>query len=513
MPVTGDTAVEADERFSVVLGAITLNNSALDPAAVTVSTGTGTGTIENDDSLVAVEFAAASNGDVEAVGGDIPQLLVNGTVSSDQVIEVQVTGGTASAGTDYSHTVALTIPAGVYDGTAATALLINLTVTDDALVEGDESITFSLALPATGGEALSVGDADGDTSTQSVNTYTLQDDDSGPVAYDDVVATPMDTDVVIPVLVNDIDADADPVSVVPAIFTTANGGQVVIDNGGTPDDPSDDTVTYTPAAGFSGNDSFEYSVTDPHGNSASATVSVTVFDDTDTVNDPPTANPDSDTTAQDTPVLIDVLFNDSDPEGDVLSLSAVDAVSAAGGTVTINDNGTPNDPSDDFVEYTPAPGYTGIDTFSYTINDGNGNSVTVIVTVRVIDPVLDPVPTAVGDNASAPANTAVAIDVLSNDQHPAAGEALTISGVSQPANGTVTIDDNGTSDPSDDVVMYEPGLDFTGTDSFTYTITDSNGDTAITAVTVTVTEKVIELDVQPMCINDTPYVDYSITAV
>ncbi|MCB1716073.1 MAG: tandem-95 repeat protein, partial [Candidatus Competibacteraceae bacterium] len=184
LTISDDTLVEGDETISFSLqnpsGVLVL----ADVGGTVGSQSVNTYTLQDDD-VVVVEFAAATNGDVEASGGDIPQLLVNGTVSSDQVIEVQVTGGTASAGTDYSHTVAVTIPAGVYDGTAATALPINLTVTDDGVVEGDESISFSLALPATGGEALSVGDADGDTSTQSVNTYTIQNDDAPSVLISD----------------------------------------------------------------------------------------------------------------------------------------------------------------------------------------------------------------------------------------------------------------------------------------------------------------------------------------
>ncbi|MCB1716074.1 MAG: tandem-95 repeat protein, partial [Candidatus Competibacteraceae bacterium] len=185
LTISDDAQVEGDETIAFSLqnpsGVLVL----ADVGGTVGSQSVNTYTLQDDD-VVAVEFAAATNGDVEASGGDIPQLLINGTVSSDQVIEVQVTGGTASAGTDYSHTVAVTLPAGVYDGTLATAVPILLTISDDALVEGDESISFSLALPATGGEELSVGDADGDTSTQSVNTYTLENDDTATLSINDV---------------------------------------------------------------------------------------------------------------------------------------------------------------------------------------------------------------------------------------------------------------------------------------------------------------------------------------
>ncbi len=143
-------------------------------AGATLNDGQGLGTITNDDSA-AVEFNLAAASDAEANGGNLPILLVNSNLLSDQLIEVNVSGGTATLGTDYNNTVVIVIPAGVYDGTPVTAIPIGLTVIDDDLYEADETIFLQLANPGAG---LIIGDANGDSINQSLHTYTITNDDS-----------------------------------------------------------------------------------------------------------------------------------------------------------------------------------------------------------------------------------------------------------------------------------------------------------------------------------------------
>lgn len=95
------------------------------------------------------------------------------------------------------------------------------------------------------------------------------------------------------------------------------------------------------------------------------------------------ANDDADTTPVNTPVTIDVLANDSAPDGDIMSLDSFDATSQFNGTVARDDNGTPQDTSDDKLVYTPPENASGIDTFTHTISDGNGGTDTATVTVTV----------------------------------------------------------------------------------------------------------------------------------
>src|SRR5690606_2637204 len=118
--------------------------------------------------------------------------------------------------------------------------------------------------------------------------------------------------------------------------------------------------SYTPDPGFSGGDSFTYRVSDGKGGNDTGTVSV----DVSAANSPPVAIDDSAETTAGTPVTIPVLANDEDIDGDTLSVSAVGVPSS--GTAVNNGDGT--------VTYTPASGFTGQATFTYTAADPAGAS-------------------------------------------------------------------------------------------------------------------------------------------
>jgi hypothetical protein len=188
------------------------------------------------------------------------------------------------------------------------------------------------------------------------------------------------------------------------------------------------------------------------------------------VNDNPLANADAYTTNKDTALVIaagaGVLANDTDVDLDALTVSAFDAISANGGTVAMNPDGS--------FTYTPASDFNGADSFSYTVSDGNGGSDTATVSLTV-NPVNDN-PLAVNDAAPTAVDTVVIIDVLGNDSDPDS-DPLNVTGATNGANGTISVN-------LDDTVTYTPNLGFTGTDSFTYTIDDGNGGTDTAAVTV-----------------------------
>jgi hypothetical protein len=133
-------------------------------------------------------------------------------------------------------------------------------------------------------------------------------------------------------------------------------------------------VTYNTATNFNGSTSFSYTIDDGNGNSATATVTVNVT----AVNDNPIAVGDSATTTTGTPVTINVLGNDTDVDGDTLTVTAVTSPTANGGSAVVN--------ADNTITYTSATGFSGTDTFSYTINDrpdGTGLSDTATVAVSV----------------------------------------------------------------------------------------------------------------------------------
>jgi outer membrane protein OmpA-like peptidoglycan-associated protein len=163
--------------------------------------------------------------------------------------------------------------------------------------------------------------------------------------------------------------------------------------------------------------------------------------------------------------VLDVLANDSDLDGDTLTLTAVGT--PANGQVQI---------SGSVLTYTPAAGFTGSDSFSYTVDDGFGGQAQANVSIVISEANENPV--AGADTASTRAGQAVSIDVLANDND-ADGDSLSVSAFSQAANGTVSQEGN--------VLIYTPADGFTGSDSFTYVVSDGRGGEASAQVSVTVT--------------------------
>ena len=175
---------------------------------------------------------------------------------------------------------------------------------------------------------------------------------------------------------------------------------------------------------------------------------------------PPVANNDTANTNEDTAVTIDVLANDTDPDGHTLTVTAAERARAA----TFAD-GT--------LIYTPAANFNGPDTFTYTISDGQGGTATATVTVTV-NPVND-LPWPATTRRRHHEDTPVTIAVLANDTD-VDGNALTSRVTPAAWRGGPN---------ADGTLTYTPAADFNGTDTFTYTISDGTGGRTAT-VTVTV---------------------------
>lgn len=227
------------------------------------------------------------------------------------------------------------------------------------LNNGSRTFTNVLAPPAT----ITVTSAAGGSDSESVTVVsgTGNGENRPPVAVDDAATTPEDTAVTIPVLANDSDEDSD-VLFVSTVTPPANGTAVI--------NPENTGVIYTPNLNFNGTDSFSYTVSDGRGGTASATVTITVT----AVNDPPVAVNDTATTAAGTAVIISVLANDSDVDSVTRTVSAV--TQPTNGVVVINAGNTG-------VTYTPNADFSGTDTFTYTVSDGQGGSAQALVTVTV----------------------------------------------------------------------------------------------------------------------------------
>ncbi|NET16682.1 MAG: tandem-95 repeat protein, partial [Okeania sp. SIO1H6] len=201
-------------------------------------------------------------------------------------------------------------------------------------------------------------------------------------------------------------------------------------------------------------------------------------------NDPVVTADPAFTTDEDTSFTTgNVLTNDSDADGDTLTVDSIDTTGTLG-TVTDNGDGTFNyDPNGQFESLND--GETATDTFSYTVSDGNGGTDTATVTVTINGVTDNTAPVAVDDTATTDEDVAVSIDVLDNDTD-VDSDPLSIDSFTPATNGTVTLDDNGTpGDTTDDLLVYTPDSDFNGSDSFTYTTTDGTlTDTATVNITV-----------------------------
>lgn len=190
---------------------------------------------------------------------------------------------------------------------------------------------------------------------------------------------------------------------------------------------------------------------------------------------PPSAGPDTASTMAGNPVDIDVLTNDT-LQGAPTPLTGVS--DPAHGTATVIESAhaaaaprTLAASAPQLIRYTPAPGFVGVDTLTYTVTTANGTA-----TGHVSVTVTAPPPTARNDTASTTSGDPVTIDVVGNDDANGGG-ALSVAAVGDPRHGTASR--HGTS------VVYTPGADFVGTDSFTYQAETSGGsDTATVTVTV-----------------------------
>ena len=227
--------------------------------------------------------------------------------------------------------------------------------------------------------------------------------------------------------------------------------------------PTLDGITYTPRANYHGPDSFTYMISDSRGGFNTATVSIAV-------NDPPVANDNSYTI--DISQTLDVgapgvLANDTDGDNDTLQVFPVTSSTLNGNYVIYADGS---------FQYTPQLNYHGIDSFTYTISDGQGGFSTATVNIIVDTP-----PLANSDfTYSTNEDTSLNVDVLSND----------ISRNGDPL--TAVLVDNVTTDEGNVVLtpvgifIYTPAADFNGTATFTYKANDGYLDSDIATVTITV---------------------------
>jgi outer membrane protein OmpA-like peptidoglycan-associated protein len=294
------------------------------------------------------------------------------------------------------------------------------------------------------------------TTDQDVTLGERQFINRPPDARDDQSETPFNVAAVIQVLANDTDPDGDTLQVV-ARTQPANG---FVDPG------PNGSLVFVPNPGFVGSNTFTYTIADPSGAQDSATVTVVVRPQPEPENQLPQAANDVASTPQDTPVEIAALANDSDPDGDALSIAGVSAPLHGIATIV-----------GDLIRYVPAPGYAGLDQFTYTVTDGTGTS-TASITVSVLEAgSQNAAPFARNDDVQYFFNTPVTFDPTANDSD-VDGDELTIIDVQPAVYGLIEIVEGGRR------VRYTPFENSRATERVTYTISDGRGGTATALITL-----------------------------
>ncbi len=349
------------------------------------------------------------------------------TVPEDGAIAITLTGSDAD-GDSLKFTVVGNPTHGSLSGTAP-----SVTYRPAANYNGKDSFTFTvedgIAAPS-----------------EDVVSITVTPVNDPPVASPIAVTTPAGKPVVIHLSGSDIDGDA--LSFLNS--TAVTHGSL---SGTGPD------LTYTPATGYSGSDSFSYQASDGKLSSAPAPVSITIT----ASNVAPTATSFAVTTAEDIPVS--TVLKGADVNGDSLTYRII--TSPSKGTLS---GDAPN------LVYTPKADYSGNDAFTYSVSDGKLTSPTATVSVKVT--AVDDTPIAYSKTIAVNEDSSTAFNL---DAHDAEGKILTYKVTTNPVHGVLVASGRNCS--------YKPNANFNGTDSLKFTASDGNSTS--TAGTVTLSVKAV----------------------
>ncbi|MDE5419280.1 Ig-like domain-containing protein [Labilibaculum sp. DW002] len=429
-----DNANEQTEAFVV-------NFSSVSNAVLGNTSANGTILDNEGNPTLSISNASATEGNTINF-----TITVSPVKSSDITFDYRTVNGTANASSDFTGSgwTSITLPAN------QSSMTLGISTTQDTEEEENESFTVEIGNPPSQVD-IGLGQATG----------TIIDDDDTPDARNDNFTVDEDDVLTNNVMTNDLGLGDPPVLVINN--TNPTDGNLVINNDG--------SFTYTPNANYNGNDSFQYTIEDVDGDQSTATVSITV----NPMNDLPIANNDTYSTPEDTALSDDVSSNDQNLFDLPITYSLVSDVS--NGSLTLNADGT--------FTYTPNSEYFGSDGFTYKLTDGNGDAVQASASINVIFN-NDAAPVANNDNTSTNEDTAVTIDVLANDTDIDGNQTIDKASVlikSGPANGSLS------QNFVTGEVTYTPNNNFTGADSFTYTIKDNSGaesNTATVSINVTV---------------------------
>ena len=487
--VAGDSATNAD--FEQVLNSVTYENTSLTPD----TTRREITFVANDgeiDSSVATAFVSLS-------GDAIAPVLVNnsgGVVNEGETLsitsgELQFFDAQGAASINYSVTA---VPANGFLALSSDATTPATSFTQEDIDLGNLIYVHSGSETTSDQFVFTVDDGQGNSDSGQFDIVVNAVNDApnltlSRISVDEGSANnTLTNEELIGTDVDDASAD-----LTYRLISTPSEGLLGFNNGGirvvlnvndtfTQADVDSGNIFYTHSGSEAPTDSFDLEFYDG-GEDGAATRSGTFEIAVNQVNDAPIAVNDDFTVTEDgtlttTLGVDDLLQNDSDPDGDTLTVNMTPVSGPANGSLTLGTDGT--------FTYTPNADFNGVDSFSYQVSDANGRTAEAIVEITV-DPINDD-PVAVDDlDYTTPEDTSLIIsvsDLLANDSD-VDGDALEITSASA-TNGTITFNVEGT-------LTYTPDTDFSGIESVRYLIRDGNGGTA---------EAIVEINVTP--VNDAP---------
>jgi len=457
-----------------------------------VSTGTGGGTMRLDDPVQSIEMNVSVTAGVLSSPEEAEFVLSN-LIIADPSLEVTKTvvenfSTPVTSGDDVDYTISVQNTGNVpvenivlndelrdLDGNLLSIGSLFFTGANQGSPQGTlqpneiatYTVSYTLSQPSidsgglrnqvtANGDALFgsvlVDDISDDGDDTDLNTTDDPTESFFPVPRDDTASLDEDSSINILVTANDDFGGNGPTSLAISIVVNPSNGTVIVNDNGTPSLPIDDFVSYTPSPDFNGIDSFIYRITDTKGYASDATVNLTVNPIGDTFDD-------AFATDEDTVLNANVSTNDTHGANRAYSLNT----NATNGTVVIVSDGT--------FSYTPDSDFNGTDSFIYNVMDINGASETATVNITV-----NPINDAIDDSYTINEDSILNEDVSTNDTHSGAAN-FTLNANS--TNGTVVLANDGT-------FTYTPTPDFNGADSFTYDVTDINGDIETATVSITV---------------------------
>lgn len=273
----------------------------------------------------------------------------------------------------------------------------------------------------------------------------LNDD---PIGQADFAEVDEGSAIILDILANDSDPDADVLSLcADSVVTSSNGTAEII--------LPDNQIIYVPNIGFVGQDSFTYKACDDNGGqSQTITVNITV----NNINFSPEANDDSYSTQEDQSITINPLENDFDLDNDELAVCQPLIKEPEHGNINFLENGQ--------LVYTPEVNFYGIDSIEYRACDSETSSNIATITINISSSNDNPV--GVDDNYDIMEDNQFVLDVLSNDIDPDNDELVICEdSLSLPMHGFVTIENSR--------IRYTPNPDYHGEDAFTYHLCDDQG--------------------------------------